>query len=122
VVGREVSGVGTGVESADVSYNGRCGFCSTGGALSSALSFSVLEGGVSLTLGVASFARSSSCTCLSKYGPNVSVSTTLVCPFFNCSSYSPANSARTLSSSLSIQVKCTSDWYTAYTMNQRRQS
>jgi hypothetical protein len=54
VVGRDVSGVGTGVESAEVSYNGCCGFgrVRSFGTLSSALSLSVLEGGVSFTFGV----------------------------------------------------------------------
>lgn len=48
MVGLEVSGVGTGVESALVSYSGRCGFCkpSGGGTFSSALSLSVLDSGV----------------------------------------------------------------------------
>jgi hypothetical protein len=48
VFGREVSGVCTGVESALVSKRGRCGvFCrAIGGALSSALSSSMLESGV----------------------------------------------------------------------------
>jgi hypothetical protein len=89
VLGLEVSGVGTGVESALVSYKGRWGFCrATGfGASSSALSLSVLDSGVvSLMLGAPeSLAPSNSCICRSKYEANLSQLTTLLCSVLSCS-------------------------------------
>lgn len=87
MVGREWSGVGTGVESAEVSYRGRWGFCNAGcDELSSALSLSMLEAGVSFTFGVVeSLDPSNSCTCRSKYCVNLEQSTTVVCSFFNWS-------------------------------------
>ena len=111
VVGREVSGVWTGVESALVSKSARCGgFCrAAAGALSSALSLSMLESGVVILMpgALESLWPSSSCICRSKYGPNLSQLTTLLSSVFNCSPYRPTNNARTLSSSLSIHVRCT---------------
>jgi hypothetical protein len=70
VFGREVSGVCTGVESALVSKRGRCGvFCrAIGGALSSALSSSMLESGVVILMpgALESLWPSSSCIWRSK--------------------------------------------------------
>ena len=56
-----------------------------------------------------SIAGSSSCIFLSKYGSNGQL-TMLVCSFLSCAPYRPVNRVRTLSRSLSIHVKWTSDW------------